>query len=285
MCIRDRFSTSQKVKGTISSVIRSDGILGNAPVFTFVSGSNIRLDTNEATNIIRISVDDINLWELVDVQDYRDSVDDQNILVWQDDGCEGIGCWQVEAIQQGDTGPTGPIGGDDKQILFNDGTGASGSPNLTFDYDINTMSLTGSANFYSGFTSSGDVYLNDNTINRANLDSYSETVTNYFSTNLPAEGIVQINLENGNVATLTNGYTADKLSIVFINPSTDNASSLTLILTDGGTAGGITWPSSVVWSGGNAPSPTASGTDIFNFTTIDGGTAWYGYVGGLGYAN
>ncbi|MBC8555992.1 MAG: hypothetical protein H8D23_40785 [Candidatus Brocadiales bacterium] len=272
-------SSSTKIKGTLSSVIRSDGIIGKTPIFTFVSGSNIRLDTNEATNIIRISVDDFNLWELLDVSDGVSSAAEGQMLVWNDSGCLDTGCWEPQFVQQGDTGPTGPVGGSDKEILFNDGTGVSSSPNLTFDYDTNTMSLTGSANFYSGFTSGGEINLNNNTIEKANLKSYSETI----QTVTQSGSGVTIDIEEGGVATLTNGYTADKLTINFANPYSEHSSSLTLILTNGGTGGGITWPSQVVWSGGNEPSPSAVGTDIFTFTTIDGGTAWYGFVGGLGY--
>ena len=265
---------AQEIKGNIRATTN-----GKELTYTFVSGSNIRLDTNEATNIIRISVDDFNLWELLDVSDGVSSAAEGQMLVWNDSGCLDTGCWEPQFVQQGDTGPTGPVGGSDKEILFNDGTGVSSSPNLTFDYDTNTMSLTGSANFYSGFTSGGEINLNNNTIEKANLKSYSETI----QTVTQSGSGVTIDIEEGGVATLTNGYTADKLTINFANPYSEHSSSLTLILTNGGTGGGITWPSQVVWSGGNEPSPSAVGTDIFTFTTIDGGTAWYGFVGGLGY--
>ena len=46
--------------------------------------------------------------------------------------------------------------------------------------------------------------------------------------------------------------------------------------------GAITWPTSITWNGGSAPtlvsSRTATGSaQIFNLTTADGGTTWYGY--------
>lgn len=49
----------------------------------------------------------------------------------------------------------------------------------------------------------------------------------------------------------------------------------TLILTNGGSAT-VTWPTSVKWSGGTAPTLTAAGVDILTFTSIDGGATWYG---------
>jgi hypothetical protein len=39
----------------------------------------------------------------------------------------------------------------------------------------------------------------------------------------------------------------------------------------------ITWPSSIEWAGGVAPSAPANGeTDVFTFTTDDGGTTYTG---------
>lgn len=40
----------------------------------------------------------------------------------------------------------------------------------------------------------------------------------------------------------------------------------------------ITWPASVKWAGGSAPTLTTTGTDIIGFLTEDGGTTWYGIV-------
>ena len=40
----------------------------------------------------------------------------------------------------------------------------------------------------------------------------------------------------------------------------------------------ITWPSSIKWTGGSAPNtPGASQTDLFTFSTDDGGTSYYGF--------
>jgi hypothetical protein len=43
----------------------------------------------------------------------------------------------------------------------------------------------------------------------------------------------------------------------------------------------ITYPSSVKWAGGTAPSAPASGeTDVYSFFTTDGGTNYYGFQAG-----
>ena len=56
---------------------------------------------------------------------------------------------------------------------------------------------------------------------------------------------------------------------------------------DDRTSGGaytVTFPASVKWAGGTAPTLTASGYDDLGFFTIDGGTTWQGFVLGKAMA-
>ena len=67
----------------------------------------------------------------------------------------------------------------------------------------------------------------------------------------------------------------------FSNPAaTGHLSSLTLILTNGGSQT-FNWPASVHWVGGTAPTLTAAGIDIIECMTIDGGTIWYCFTAGF----
>jgi hypothetical protein len=73
----------------------------------------------------------------------------------------------------------------------------------------------------------------------------------------------------------------------FSNPATTgNASAFTLKIIQGSTARTITWPASVDWAGGTAPTLTATnnGVDVFVFYTIDGGTTYYGFTAGQAMA-
>ena len=47
----------------------------------------------------------------------------------------------------------------------------------------------------------------------------------------------------------------------------------------------ITWPASVKWQYGQAPTQTttANKTDVYSFTTNDGGSSYFGYVSGLNF--
>ncbi len=63
-------------------------------------------------------------------------------------------------------------------------------------------------------------------------------------------------------------------------PASGDFGTFVLELTNGG-AFAITWPASVDWPGGTAPTLTAAGKDQLVFTTRDGGTTWFGFVAGL----
>jgi hypothetical protein len=63
-------------------------------------------------------------------------------------------------------------------------------------------------------------------------------------------------------------------------PASGDFGTFVLELTNGG-AFAITWPASVDWPGGTAPTLTAAGKDQLVFTTRDGGTTYLGFVAGL----
>lgn len=87
-----------------------------------------------------------------------------------------------------------------------------------------------------------------------------------------------IDLETGNFfsATLDQACT-----FTFSNPAASgDFCGFSLALTNGG-AFTITYPASVDFVGGTAPTLTASGLDLLVFLTYDGGTTWLGFVAGL----
>ena len=69
-------------------------------------------------------------------------------------------------------------------------------------------------------------------------------------------------------------------TVTFSNPpASPNGFGFTLVTVNAG-AYTITWPGSVDWAGGSAPTLTSSGTDVLVFYTYDGGTTYYGFVSG-----
>ena len=83
-----------------------------------------------------------------------------------------------------------------------------------------------------------------------------------------------------NTVTVSNGAVFTKTitaatTFTFTGVTSGAAATFSLVLTNGG-AYTITWPSSVKWSNGSAPTLTSSGKDVLTFLSEDGGTTWYG---------
>jgi hypothetical protein len=143
-----------------------------------------------------------------------------------------------------------------------------------------TLDMDGNALTVDAVTLSGVVSGNDQEMNRVKLKDYSETavVANTGTT-------YTIDLENGNVFNLT---LTGNCTYTFSNPpASGSAGAFTLIQNqDGAGSRTVTWPASVEWAGGSAPTitSTASSTDVFTFITTDGGTTWYGFTGGQDFS-
>ena len=117
----------------------------------------------------------------------------------------------------------------------------------------------------AGGTVTGLINHSDQILQRTVLKDYGETKV--------AMSAHAVDLELGNVFTytLSGGQT-----VTFTNPpASGTAGSFTMIVTNGGSAT-LTWPTTVDWPAATAPTLTASGVDVLFFTTIDGGTIWYG---------
>jgi len=157
-----------------------------------------------------------------------------------------------------------------------DGLGAS-----TTELDYTDVTTLGTVQTSKAVTAdaSGIVNHADYVIQRPNFKDYAETHNAIGSI---GGGTQDIDLTVGNVVsgTVDTGTT----TFTFSNPpASANSGSFTLILTNGGSQT-VNWPGSVDWAGGSAPSLTTSGVDILVFTTVDGGTIWYGFPAGLAMA-
>jgi hypothetical protein len=118
-------------------------------------------------------------------------------------------------------------------------------------------------------TLGGYINFSDEQAIRPEIKDYAETKV--------AMSANAVDLSLGNVQTYT---LSGNQTLTFTNPpATGKAGSFTLIVTNGGSAT-LTWPTSVDWGGGSAPSLTSSGIDILTFMTIDAGTIWYGFAAG-----
>jgi hypothetical protein len=139
---------------------------------------------------------------------------------------------------------------------------------------------------------------NTQTLTNKTIAFADNTLTNVASTNT-AQTITQKNLQDYSIEGSAIGNTGATRTIDmevanFFSATLDQACTFTfsnppasgdfgafvLELTNGG-AFAITWPVSVDWPGGTAPTLTAAGVDQLVFTTRDGGTTYFGFVAGL----
>lgn len=95
--------------------------------------------------------------------------------------------------------------------------------------------------------------------------------TDVFSSAIVAVPALNIDCSLGNYFTKT---ISTNSTFTFSNAPFGVAYSFTLELTH--TSGIVTWPASVGWAEGTAPSLTTGKTHIFVFITDDGGTSWKG---------
>ena len=121
---------------------------------------------------------------------------------------------------------------------------------------------------------SGATIVDDNKL--AQALTYSE-ITNPIAVPV-GDGGISINCSLGNVFSM--GLNANITSVTFTN--VPSAYTLSLIVTPGIAQQTITWPSSVNWAGGIAPTLSV-GTgleDIFVLFTNNSGSTWYGFTAG-----
>ena len=184
-------------------------------------------------------------------------------------------------------------------IIYCDGTGAAANVRAIIDATtLTTLGITATAaelNILDGVTST-TAELNYNDITTLGTSQASKVVT------ADANGVVTFDsgiteeftavTSSGNSATVNSrdgtvfSHTlTENTTFTFSNPaSSGKASGFSLKIVQDASGSGftVTWPSSVDWSGGNAPSltDTASAVDQFVFYTHDGGVTWYGFVAG-----
>jgi hypothetical protein len=144
-------------------------------------------------------------------------------------------------------------------------TSAIGTTVQAYDADTSKVNVSE--------TRSASINMTDNILQRPELKDYSETKV--------AMGANDVDLSAGNVFSKTiSGAT----TLTFSNPpASGKAGGFSLILTNGGSAT-VTWPGAVDWAAATPPTLTAAGVDVLTFTTIDGGTIWYGIASGIGMA-
>ena len=136
------------------------------------------------------------------------------------------------------------------------------------------LTVTGTSTLTGALTANGGGVLTN-----PELKNYRETkATGTISTNTLA-----VDMANGNHFAVSLNANITTLTVANV-PASGKAATVTFLFTADGTPRTITWPASVKWPGGSSGAPTMSSTngvvDIVTLYTVDGGTTWYGIVGG-----
>lgn len=133
----------------------------------------------------------------------------------------------------------------------------------------------------SGATFSNTVNVNSNTLYKPTLQYYNEPTLspgisgNTLSLDLSLAQVFNVSLNAG----------ISSFIVTNVPQTASRAIGFSLFLTADGTARGISWGSTVKWPSGIPPTLTTTNnkTDILSFTTLDGGTSYFGSVAGQNY--
>ena len=166
-----------------------------------------------------------------------------------------------------------------EQRVLRAGDTMTGALTITTSADQQGLTVAGRATFNALVSISAGTYTGlqnyqDNTLQRATFRDYALL--------LVARGSVSatttLDLLDGN---FFQARAAGSTTFVFANPPVSAvgtggaAGGFVLELQNGGAAT-VTWPTTVRWPGGTAPTLTASGFDVFVFITDDAGANWRG---------
>jgi hypothetical protein len=108
------------------------------------------------------------------------------------------------------------------------------------------------------------------------LSKSNDTLETYTEKIQATTGIINLSLAN----VFTDTPSANRTYSI-TNAKSGVAHSFTLIITMGATVRTLTFPASVKWQSGETPDmTTANKTYVLTFMTVDGGTNWFGMLGG-----
>jgi hypothetical protein len=143
--------------------------------------------------------------------------------------------------------------------------------------DITTLGTSEASKVVTA-DANGDVNLTE----ELKAKSYNETYVAVTSSG----AATTVNCEAGNSFSHT---LTENTTFMFSNPpASGTAYTMSIEIIQDASASGytVTWPTSVDWPAGTAPTltATASAVDVFVFTTRDSGTTWYGFTAGQALA-
>lgn len=98
-----------------------------------------------------------------------------------------------------------------------------------------------------------------------------------------SSGNVTLNLSEAQVFLIDLNSNITTVSITNVPVTSNIAINFSIVFTADGTQRTVSWPASVRWAGGSAPtlSSTSGKKDLLHFISYDNGTTWLAFIGGL----
>lgn len=124
----------------------------------------------------------------------------------------------------------------------------------------------------------------NNGISTSNLNTSATYTEKVSQLSIVSSGLT-IPLSSGNLFTTNLNSSISGVTLSDVPSTSGVAMGFSLIFTADGTARSVTWPASVKWPGGTAPTLTSTNAkrDVLSFVSTDNGTSWLGFVGGQNY--
>jgi len=163
------------------------------------------------------------------------------------------------------------IAGTTNLITVTNGDGVAGNPTISVGTNVSQINVAE--------TRGASINMASNQIKNAEMLNYYETTIT-----VTAASSQTIDVTQGNIYVMNQ---AVNTTLAFTTGSMANAetSGFTLIRIKDATATArtVTWPASVKWPSGTAPTltQTTGAVDILEFFTTDGGTTWRGFAAAL----
>jgi hypothetical protein len=172
-------------------------------------------------------------------------------------------------------------------IVIGHGSTGLGSNSTVIGTDGTTFArIYGLLDLPSGLSASGasfsnTVNLNSNTLYNPTLQYYNEPI----SSPSISGNTLSLDLSLAQVFNVTLNAGISAFIVTNVPQTASRAIGFSLFLTADGTARGISWGSAVKWPSGIPPTLTTTNnkTDILSFTTLNGGTSYFGSVAGQNY--
>jgi len=156
---------------------------------------------------------------------------------------------------------------------------------------LNIAGASGSTINIGATAGTSTIDLNSNLLKEVEFRNYFETKATASTTSVGMATYLLCDLSSSNVFTFSTTSTAiSGISVTNIPSKANTSVGFTIVITNGNALSTFNYDvfasGSVKWAGGTPPTftTTVGNTDIISYVTYDGGTTWYGFVGGLDFS-